>query len=203
MENNESRLGRFFTQIGDKLNDQVWFQQLKGKWDELDAQSKLAVRIGSVVVGVLLLLVIVFGQLSSVRSLEKELADKSELLTTIQTAQEELRRLREVSGGAQASAGGEANWAPFFEAQAAASGIDKEKLTVDTGKPGADTPLAKESLHELGLKGVNIKQIVRYAFHLENAGRPVKLRNLSIDTQGDMSGYLDATISVSAFAAKE
>ena len=59
---------------------------------------------------------------------------------------------------------------------------------------------AKEAMFDLKLKHVTIRQVVRYAFFLESGGKPVKLRNLTIDTKGDPSGYLDATLAVSGFA---
>ena len=50
---------------------------------------------------------------------------------------------------------------------------------------------------------MNIKQVVRYAASLESGSRPIKLRNLLIDTKTDPSGYLDATLALSAFTLVE
>ena len=66
-------------------------------------------------------------------------------------------------------------------------------------KPGNPSELAKEALIDLTLKKINIKQAVRYAFNLEHGARPVKLRNLSIETKSDNPGYVDAVLAVSAF----
>ncbi len=47
---------------------------------------------------------------------------------------------------------------------------------------------------------MNLKQLVQYAFTLENGTRPVKLRHMTVDTGEDPSGYLNATLSVSTFS---
>jgi hypothetical protein len=203
MENESSgRMGQFFSRLGDKIAEQQAFQQLKAKWDELDAQSRLAAKIASSGLSVLFVLFVIFGSLSSVRALRREVAEKSELLSTLQTANDELRKLNESGGGATGAPA--EGWNGFFEASAAQLGLDKEKFAVNADtKGGSDGTLAKETLYDLALKQVNIKQVVRYAFQLENSGRPIKVRSLTIDTKPDMTGYLDATLSVSAFTPKE
>ena len=76
-------------------------------------------------------------------------------------------------------------------------------MTVSAEKPGASGEVAKESLFDLSLKKVSIRQVVKLAYFLESGSQPVKLRNLSIDTNADASGYLDATLSVSTFTLNE
>lgn len=121
-------------------------------------------------------------------------------------------------------------WGTYLETMASTAGIDKASLTVGTEKPFdadpkpvAAKPSGKdaakdtgkkteaesstvasnhESSIEVAIKHVNIKQVVRYAFQLENGARPIKLRNLAIDTKNDPSGYMDATLTVSAFSLK-
>lgn len=201
---NESRLKRWMGSAGDWLNDQSWFQELRAKWDELDAQSRLYLKGAAAGAAGLLVLSVLLSSLWSVRSLRNEFAEKSELLNTLQNATTELRRLRETSaagaGGPGTTEGGEAGaWPAFFESVAAQTGIAKESLTVSTASSGASSEQTKELLYDLTVKKANIRQLVRFAFQLEGADRPVKLRNLALDTQAGASGYLDAVLSVSAF----
>lgn len=199
MESN-SRFQQMMASFSDWLSEQEWFRQLKSKWEELDTQSRTYIKAGGVGGGVLVILILLLNAVWGVHSLKAELADKQELLTHIQTANEELRRLREETAGSTATSGGNGAWAPYFEIVGANSGVDKAALTVSGDKPGATNDQAKETLYDLTLKHVSIKQVVRYAFGVENGSRPVKLRNLSIDTHADPEGYMDATLSVSAFA---
>ncbi len=196
----EGKLGRFFSTLGDKVNEQAWFQQLKGKWEELDPQSRTYLRAAGIGLSSLLTLVLVLSSIFSVRALRHDLNERTELLGTIQTAGDEMRRLREsnpsVASGSETESG---PWAPYFETIATQAGMEKSVVTIGEEKVGTNSELAKEALIEVSLKKVNIKQVVRYAFQLESGHRPVKLRNLTIDTQMDPSGYLNATLAVSAF----
>ena len=195
----DSRFKQWVTKFSDWLNEQVWFQQIKSKWDELDPNSRTYLRLGAMGASVLIVLIGVISMIWSVHSLKSELHDKQELLSTIQTANDELRRLRDQTSSVPQSSGG-GTWPAYFETVATNAGIEKDKVTIGSEKPGAAGETTKESLYDLNLKHVNIKQVVRYAFGLENGNRPVKLRHLQINTQSDPEGYLDATLSVSGFA---
>jgi hypothetical protein len=198
----DSAMNRFFGRLMDKLNEQTWFQELRGKWEELDAKTRMIVQLvlsGAALLGIFF---VVIYSVYSVHSLKQELADKNEVLSMIQSAGDEMRALRMQASGTPtgASAG---PWPAFFETTAASSGIDKSAVSVSEEKSGAGMTNARESLFDISLKNVNVRQLVRYAFWVENGGRPVKLRNLTVDTREDLSGYMDASLAVSAFTPKE
>lgn len=205
----ESKFKEWMTKATDFLSDQAWVQELKTKWDELDPQSRMYLKFACAGGGVLLVFFILLSSLWSVHSLKSELLEKRALLTMVQNATEELRKLKETTAGAglsSAAASGSADttsgtpgWNPYFETTAGSAGVDKASLTIQGEKAGASSDQSKEHLFELGLKHVSIKQIVRFAFMLESGSRPVKLRNMTIDAKGDRTGYLDATLAVSAF----
>jgi type II secretory pathway component PulM len=208
MENN-SRFGQFFSQLGDRISEQSWFQQSKAKWDELDPQARLIAGLGSAVGTVLLALILLIVAFFNVRAQKNELTEKQELVHLIQTANDELRSIRETGAGRLSGAGGESDapWSPYLTSTAEGAGIEQAKIEVGAEKPSpsASGPAGTfhESLIDVSLKKVNIKQVVRYAVQLENGNRPIKLRNLTIDTQADQSGYLDATLALSAFSEKK
>lgn len=200
---NESRLKQWWSQLSEKLNDQPGFQQIKTKWEELDPQSKLYLKAAGGIGSVLLLLIVTLATLWSLHQLKKDYSEKSALIALIQSANEEMKHLQDslpqgVSSQNKNQEAGAA-WASFLESTALAAGIDKANLTIGPEKAGSTTDQAKETLMDVSLKKVNIKQVIRYAFSLENSPRPIKLRNLTIDTQSDPSGYLDADLSLSAF----
>lgn len=205
-----SKIKELLGSITDYLNEKVWFQELKTKWEELDPQSRSYLRFALFGGGVLGVMLLILTSIWSVHSLKKELSDRRSLLFTIQSANEEMRKLKEstphlsASGGFQTPGNFDTDpqggpWTPYFESLALGSGVDKSSLTVGSEKPGTSTEQSKESLFDVSLKHVNIKQVVRYAFAIENGQRPVKLRNLSIDTTEGASGYLDTTLAISAF----
>ncbi len=200
---NESKFRRMFTRMSDWFSEQTWFQQLKGKWDELDARTKLTVQLGGAGALVLIVLAGALSAVWSVRGLEKELAEKNAILSLVQSANDELRRIREAGGPLAADTPTVGGWEPVFHQIAAEASIDKTTVTVSEPKPGTGMDAAKESLLDVALKNINARQLMRFVYKLENSAKPLKLRHLAIDTKEDMSGYLDATLSVSAFSPKE
>jgi hypothetical protein len=200
----ESKFKEWISSATDFVNEQAWFQEIKTKWEELDPQSRMYLKFAASGAGVLIVFFILLSSLWSVHSLKSELLEKRALLTMVQNATDELKKLKEstAGGGFSASAestGGTPGWNPYFESTAGSAGVDKASLSIQGEKTGASSDQSKESLFDLTLKHVSIKQVVRYAFMLESGQRPVKLRNLLIDTHGDRAGYMDATLSVSAF----
>lgn len=200
MESSE-KIKELINTLVENLNEQVWFQELKGKWEELDPQSRNYVRFAVAGASVLGVITILLSSIWSVHSLKIELSEKRKLLGTIQAANDEMRRLRDtVPSAAQSGQKGEGgSWSTYFENTTGQAGMEPSNVVVSSEKAGNSSDQTKETLYELTLKHVSIKQVVRYAFFLENGQRPVKLRHLAIDTKNDPAGYLDAVLSVSAF----
>lgn len=186
-----------FESAGDWLREQGWYQQARGKWDELDPQNRLYIQIAlaAAVFGTLLLLLL--SAQFSVRSLGREVAEKRDLLTLLQSSSEELRKLRDARGMMDAAPAGP--WPAYFQSLAGPAGLDAAAITVSAEKAGTKTDLATEALIDLSLKKVSVRQVVKLAYGIENGPRPVKIRQLLIDTKADPEGYMDATLSVSAF----
>lgn len=188
--------------FNEKLQEQVWFQQLKTKWDELDSQNRLYLKFGAVGGSAALVFFFTIAMLLSVKSLKQELIEKTDLLTLIQASNEEIRTLKDANAGAQISA--PPSWKDYFEQIATSSGLDKSTLTVAEGQPAGgsskEASAIQETLFDLKLTHVNIKQVVKFAYQIENSGHIVRLRALTIDTGNDPSGYLNTVVSVSSFS---
>jgi type II secretory pathway component PulM len=114
--------------VTDFLNDQPWFQQLKQKWEELDPQSRTYLQIAGVVTTFLVLIFLVLNTLWSVHKLKTESSEKSDLLSLLQNANEEVRRLRDSAPDASASDNGK--WDAYFDGIATGSGLDHSVLSV-------------------------------------------------------------------------
>ena len=69
-------------------------------------------------------------------------------------------------------------------------------------RPGTAREGSKEALAQLSVKRINVKQLTRLMFQIENGARPVKVRNLTVDVNPDQSGYMDATLQISAYTLK-
>lgn len=197
--------------ISDKLQDQVWYQQGKAKWDELDANTRTAIKYGSLGLTIVGTLALVTVSALSVHGKKTDLDEKLALVQKIQSAQDELRKLKEVTSSAGVSAADEP-WQGYFELQASNSGVDPTTLKVIGEKPLSAPPPKKgekkeesrmnEVLVDLSLTKVNLRQLVKFVFNVENGGRTAKVRKLEVVTQPDESGYLDVTLAVSGFSLK-
>lgn len=200
MESSE-KFKELMTSMKESLAEQEWFQTLQGKFEELDPQSRTYLKFAAFGCSLLLIIIIILSSIWNVHSLKVELAEKRKLLNLIQSANDEMRDLQDrvPTAGARGGDKDSQPWPSYFEAVTSNAGMDKGSLSVGSEKAGNSNDQTKEYLFDLNLKHVNIKQVIRYAFSLENGQRPVKLRNLLIDTKGDPTGYLDATLSVSAF----
>ncbi|HLD99898.1 MAG TPA: hypothetical protein VJB59_06550 [Bdellovibrionota bacterium] len=198
----KAALSRWLSNAGDYISEQAWFQQIKSKWDEFDQQSKTYLRLGFMAGVVLLVLAIVMSSMAGVYRLKKELRTKSDLLRVIESANDELKRLQGVTSRASGAASTQGPWSAYVESTAGNYQIDRSALTISPEKPAPSSSGSevKETLLDITLKHVNIRQVILFAFGLESGPRPVKLRNLQIDTKNDPSGYMDATFSISAFS---
>jgi type II secretory pathway pseudopilin PulG len=201
-----SKIRERFDALTEFLNGQEWFQQLKAMWDELDLQAKTYIKLGTAALGVLILLGVVFTSMWQVRNLRTELSAKQELLSMIQSASQEMSQLKAQTGGllSKAADPGTMSWSGYFEGVAASSGIEKGNITTDETKsdPTERKPEARtqETLSTITLRKINIKQLTQFAFQLENSKRIVKIRNLSVDTKNDPTGYLEAVFAVSGLS---
>ena len=79
-------------------------------------------------------------------------------------------------------------------------GLEKEHLSISNERPGQTTEHSKEIQFDITLKHINVKQLVRMIHALESGSRAVRLRNLVVEEKSEGSGYLDATLNLSAFA---
>jgi hypothetical protein len=215
---NPGKFEQIWQGFSDKIQDQVWFQQLKAKWDELDSRTKTFLKYASLLGSVVLSVGLVGNSLYSVAATKSEIDEKLALIQKIQSSQDELRRLRDVTSRFGAADGGP--WADFLREKAQPAGFDPSIVQIASETPvgakPAEAPKSKdakgaapavsgpeETVVEVGLKRVNVRQLVKYVHEIENGGRTVKVRRLQIDTAPDESGYLDASVSVSAFRMKQ
>ena len=197
---NESKIKALLSRLNEWFVEQIWFQQGKAKWDELDPNSKSYVKAGGLTLSLLMLMGIALSTVFGIHSLRREINEKQELLTLIQSGNEELRQLRDSSTGvAAAGLATTGPWLSFFESILSTAGIDKSNFTIGPEKPGQGADTTKEALYEISIKHLTLRQVVKITYQLENGTRPAKVRGLNIDTHSDAEGWMDATLAVSGF----
>ncbi|MBL7715334.1 MAG: type II secretion system protein M [Bdellovibrionales bacterium] len=206
MASEPSAFSKWLGQVGEKLNEQVWFQQLKAKWDELDPQSKQAIQYGGMGLMGLGAFYLVISTAWQVRELRNDLTEKTELLGLLQSSVDEMKRLKDITAAAGQDAGS-GSWSEHVDSVARSAGMDKTNVTVAPEKPvvaaaGTTSDGSKESLIEVSFKKIDIRKLTRFAFNLENGNRPAKIRALTVNTGGTPDGYIDASVTFSGFTLK-
>lgn len=200
---NESKLKALWIQLNDKLQEQVWFQQIKTKWEELDPASRLYTKLGLTLSSVLVVFMLVIVSIVQVRGLKSELTQKTQLRMILQTANDEIQRLRASSGGFSPSMDSDSvDWKASLKAAATNSGLEESVLEFGPEKPSSNPSVMKEIFSTVKISKLNVKQLVRYAVQIESGASPVKLRHLTIDAK-DPEGYLTATLDLSIFQPKK
>ncbi len=200
---NSEKIKEWVSSVTDSMSEQLWYQELKGKWEELDAQSRTYLKFSGVGLGILTVLFVFISSIWNVYRLKNELSEKRALLGMLQSANDELRRLKDLTPSSRNPEKDSLSWQAYFESVAGGSGIDKASVSLLPEKAGPSGEQSKETLMDVSLNHINIKQILRFMLALESGQRPVKVRNLLIDTKNDPTGYLDATLAVSGFTLME
>ena len=75
----------------------------------------------------------------------------------------------------------------------------KDKITSMDPRSTPPNDVYRESVIEVRLQKVNLKQLVDYLFKIENSGSFLKIKRLRLKTRSDDPGYLDVTFRVSSF----
>lgn len=196
--NLRERFSEFTSRISDSLEKQVWYQQAKSKWEELPAQTRQRITLISLLSGFVMATSLSIAYWFHVKSIEHDLYQKLAIIELINNSADELRALR----NSRPSGSQSGNWSDYFHDVAQNANIDSSIVQVSDEKPAAGNAksLTKESYFTVTLAKSNVIQITQYAFELENGTRPVKIKQLDIDTHQDPEGYIDAKFVVSAFS---
>ena len=75
----------------------------------------------------------------------------------------------------------------------------KDKITSMDPRSIPPNDLYRESVIEVRLQSVNLKELTDYLFKIENSGSFLKIKRLRLKTRSDDPGYLDVTFRVSSF----
>ncbi len=179
------------------LNEQVWFQQIKEKWEEIDFETRGIIKIVAGVVAVGFVLLFLTSTYFSVSGLKTLLVQKNEAIAKLKSAKDELAQLEAITGGRDVA---DQDWTQYFRSAATQAQLQPESISVQPGRKATSGSLAEEAMFEIKANRINIRQATYLAFHLENDG-PVKLRSMTVQTDG-AEGHLNVVYQVSAFSPK-
>ena len=182
MESN-SKSG-WIDQAFDWLEQQEQYILLKNKWNELDSTSQLYVRAGGVVAAAFGFVFILTSAVHHTSSLKDDVADKTQMLNTLLSAESEMKSLRSLQAGSGGGGGDVVNWEQYILQRAGTSRVSSDQVEVKAQKNNAASEKVAESLLEVTVKGVTLEALVLYAVNLESGPNAMKVRNMKVESTG-------------------
>lgn len=198
-----SALTRAGDRFSDWLEEQVWFQSLKSKWEELEPENRRNARVAVVIAIAAVGLGSAFWSMSATSAAREKNQTKKELLTFLLKSEEEIRRLRSNPRmSAARPSGSRANWGQYALEVATQNGIDRGSVEALPEAPGNKTPLIEETEFGLKAKNITIRQLLRLVYGMETGIQPVRVRTLGVKTIGS-EGYLEAELRLAGTTVLE
>jgi hypothetical protein len=183
----------------DKIKDQEWYQQIKASYDQLPPDQQQYVKWGGFGAFLLLLFYITYLAMNLANTAKNDYFDKRDLADVVNSAADEVRRLKGQSAGFSQS--GAQNWKSIFQGIAAQEGLAPEAIDVTKETPGASQNIIQETLLEVQLKGVTTRALTQVLYSVEHGNPPMKLKGMKIDTN-PADGTLTAMLNISGYLPK-
>jgi hypothetical protein len=201
-----SSLKSSLQKIGEQIRESESYQQIKAKYDELDAQTKLYVNLAVVAGCALVVFSTVLAGMAKVSSLKSDVNDREELIGSLERSADTIRQLKAQQSSSRGSADANSPLASFVENVGINSNLDRGKMDIGAERDAPNDPANKdaiESLVDVKISQINVRQLTRFLFNLVDQGavRSLNIKDLSVDTK-DASGYIDASVTVAAYRAK-
>jgi type II secretory pathway component PulM len=201
-------LSKSVTQLGEKIADSRFFKPIQTSLDEMEPKTRQQLSLLAYVLFFFGSLYFLYTQWDQSHTLSLDIQSKQELTSSIQQSAQELKSLKEQSG--EAAFGSPIVLKSFLTDISENTGISTESMDAKNEKPAPaaastnkdqDKNKTKpiETFADLILTKVNVKQLQKFLYEVENKGHPIKIRNLKIETEADQSGYLNATVAISYF----
>lgn len=182
----------------DRVQEQEWFQQLSNSYQQLSPEQQNAVKFGSIGGIFLLLVFLIYSASSSANSVKTEYFEKQELLTLVNQAGDELRRLKGQNSGFSGAA--QQSWKAVLQTIASGQGLQPEALQVTKESAGTSQTMIQETLIEATLQGVQIRPLVQILYQIEHNSPPMKLKGMQVEPGAE--GLLNAKLLLSGYMPK-
>lgn len=192
------KLSEKFNEAVDSIKDQSWYQQLQGSFQQLSPEQQSYVKWGSIGGGILLLFYFIFSAAHTANSVRDEYYEKQELLTLVNQAADEIRRLK--GQNSTLSSSGAQTWKAVLQNVVVSQGLQPEALEIIKESPGASQSMIQETLVEANIKGILVRPLVQALFQIEHNSPPMKLKGLQVEPGAE--GVLNAKLILSGFMPK-
>ncbi len=203
----QERLAELKTKIiefWDTIKESEAYLQLRAKYDELDTRTQIIMQL-SVVGGVaFMLLMSVLAGMAKVGGLKNDIDSREQLIGYLQQSSDTIKqyKMQAQADATSMDSGGPLN--QLAQGVLGPSNIDGSRAEISNERDGVEDKQSKEILVDVKLSQVNLRQITKFLFNVTEQGRKrsVTIKDLSIDTKGDASGFMDAAVTIAAYKVK-
>lgn len=200
----KEKLSESISSLWERIENSEAYQQLRAKYDDLEPQKKLALNIGFAVGVVLLILSPLFYGLGSLRGLKGDLETREELIGYLQAASDRMRQYRAQSAAQSEGQKIDGPFNQWAEEILISSNIDRTRAEIGAEQVTQDTKEYSEIALDMKISQINLRQLTRLLFQFTEKGKPLHLvvRDLTVDTKNELTGFLDTTLTLVAYKAK-
>lgn len=174
----------------ESFKDSNTYQTLNSQYQQLSPEQQKGVRWGGIGLSVILLFYFIFTAAGAANSVKEEYFQKQELLTLINRAGDEIRRLKGQNSTLSSTA--DQNWRSVLSNAVAGQGLPPESLEISKESPGSSQSMIQETLIEAEIKGVFIRPLVQLLYQIEHNSPPMKLKGLHVEPGAE--GQLNARL---------
>lgn len=188
-----------FSSAIESFKDSNTYQTLNNQYQQLSPEQQKAVRWGGVGLSVFLLFYFIFSATEAANSVKNEYFEKQELLSLVNRAGDEIRRLK--GQNANLAMPADLNWSTVLTNVVTGQGLPADALQIAKESPGVSQSMIQETLIEAEIKGIFIRPLVQLLYQIEHNSPPMKLKGLQIEPAAD--GQLNARLVLSGFMPRE
>jgi hypothetical protein len=146
----------------------------------------------------------ILSGISKVNTLKSEMNEREEMIGYLQNSADNLKRLKAQFESSKGNQDLSSPLKAFAEGVSRQAGFeDSTKIEIGAERNGTEsTKDIKETLLDIKLTQVNLKQLTRLLFELTDKGsaRNLNIKDLSVNTK-DGTGVLDVTMVVATYTA--
>ncbi len=199
-----SELKDKLSELWDQFKDSELYRSISNKYDELDSKTKLVINLSVLAFMILFVFTTVISGMSKVSGLSADINEREEMIGFLQRSSDNLKQLKAQQEATQGNVDTQSELNKFVEDVSRNSGFNPEKVSIAAERPGKELKDAKETMVDVKITQINVEQMTKFMFDLTDQGsaRSLTIKDLTVDTKGDPSGYVDVNMTVAAYRTK-
>jgi len=179
--------------LWNKLNESLWFQEIKTRWENLESFKKNLILFIILSVFILLSLMGTFSARWKIHKLKKEVDEKTALIQWMHGVYQQANQFKHYipTNSFQKTQ----SWQTYFQTLGKPVGIQEIEIQTLKKNPAPFQQKIQQTHLKLKIEDATLEQIIQYLLAVENGSKPVQLKNLTISLQENQLMCLTLEIS--------